>query len=155
MNFSIKGEILIETAASKLFAFVSNLENDQLWRKEINYSQSNGSAQLGTLVKESSFLSKRVPENILELTCTEFILNSQITYTTLNPNSFYLQSKRNVVPINSKQSKFIYKIIFDKNIVKHGLGFNLPNFLIQMAAQSDMKKYLKKLKQVLETNVQN
>ncbi|HRG59784.1 MAG TPA: hypothetical protein PK323_12565 [Bacteroidia bacterium] len=155
MKIKVKGEIIIPLEGHKVFSFIANLENDKLWRKEINYSTINGEIQLGTVVKESSYLSKRVPENILELICTEFNLNHLITYTTIENQAFYLQSKRIVIPFNTHQSKFIYEIIFDKSLVKHGIGFNLPNFLIKMVAQSDMNKYLKKLKQILEANSQN
>ena len=110
----------------------------------------NGPAQLGALARESSFLSKRVSANILELKCTAFTLNKSITYTTLPPTPFFLQSIRKVEIIDDHHCKFNYEITFDKSIVKHGLGFGLPSFLIRIVAKADMKKYLAKLKELLE-----
>lgn len=150
MLIQTQGQIVIHTKASTVFAFIANLENDKLWRKEINETKMNGPAQLGVIAKESSFLSKRVPVHVLELTCTYYNLNESIAYTTLPSAPFYLQSIRKVEDIDDHSCRFIYEICFDQSIVKHGLGFSLPAFLIRMVAQADMKKYLNKLKEVLE-----
>jgi hypothetical protein len=130
MHIQTKGQIIINKNASTVFAFIANLTNDALWRKEINETKMNGSAQLGAIAHESSFLSKRVPANILELVCSEFNFNESITYTTLPSSPFYLQSIRKVEVINEESCLLIYEITFDKSIVKHGLGFGLPGFLI-------------------------
>jgi hypothetical protein len=153
MHIQTKGQIIINKNASTVFAFVANLTNDALWRKEINETKMNGPAQLGAIAHESSFLSKRVPANILELVCTEFNFNESIIYTTVPSSPFYLQSMRKVVVINEESCTFIYEITFDESIVKHGLGFGLPAFLIKMVAQADMKKYLSTLKGAIEKGV--
>ncbi len=150
MHIHTQGQITIHKNITTVFAYIANLENDAQWRKEVNETKMNGPAQLGAIAKESSFLSKRVPANMLELVCTEFNLNGSITYTTLPSSPFYLQSIRKVVAIDEQSCTFIYEIHFDKNIVKHGLGFGLPIFLIGMVAHKDMKKYLAKLKAVME-----
>jgi hypothetical protein len=150
MHIQTQGQIVIHKNASTVFAFIANLENDKLWRKEINETIMNAPAQLGVLAKESSFLSKRVPAHVLELRCTQFILNKSITYTTLPSSPFYLQSIRKVEEIDDHSCRFIYEICFDQSIVKHGLGFGLPAFLIRMVAQTDMKKYLLKVKELME-----
>lgn len=150
MLIQTHGQIILQKNVADVFAFIANLENDSEWRKEINETKMNGPAQLGAMAKESSFLSKRVPANILELSCTQYHLNEHITYTTLPSSSFYLQSTRKVEPLNEHSCRFIYEIKFDKAIVKHGLGFGLPSFLISLVAQKDMKTYLAKLKEVME-----
>lgn len=150
MQIQTRSEILIHKNVSTVFAFIANLENDSKWRKEINETKMNGIVQLGVLAKESSYLSKRVPAHVLDLSCTQFSLNESITYTTIPSSPFYLQSTRKVVIVNENETKFIYEIIFDKSIVKHGLGINLPGFLISIIAKGDMKKYLYKLKAFLE-----
>lgn len=53
-------------------------------------------------------------------------------------------------PVAANESRVTYSIEFDKSIVKHGLGFGLPTFMISMVARTDMKKYLQKLKGILE-----
>lgn len=150
MHIQTKGQIIINKNLATVFAFIANLENDKLWRKEINETKMNGPVQLGVLAKESSFLSKRVPANILEFACKDYKLNESVTYTTLPSSTFYLQSIRKVQAINANSCLFIYEIIFDKHIVKHGLGFGLPVFLIKMVAQQDMKKYLLQLQELIE-----
>lgn len=150
MNITLSGEITISNNAVSTFQYISNLENDPFWRKEINSTEMNSSPQLKALAKESSYLSKKQPANVLELECIEFIDQQKIVYQTLSTSPFYLKSIREVKSLSAHETQFIYSIIFDKNIVKHGLGFSLPTFIIKMAAQSDMKKYLKKLKEILE-----
>ncbi len=150
MQINIKDHILINKNAANIFAFIANLENDKQWRKEINETTMYGDAKLGVMAKESSYLSKRVPANLLELSCIKYTLNEIIVFKTLPSSPFYLESIRKLEKINEFQTKFIYEITFDKSIVKHGLGIGLPNFLIYMVAKVNMKKYLLKLKEIVE-----
>lgn len=150
MNITISGEITISNNAESTFQYISNLKNDPFWRKEINGTEMTSLPQLHARARESSYLSKKQPANVLELECIAFIDQQKIVYQTLSTSPFYLKSTREVKAISANETQFKYSIIFDKNIVKHGLGFSLPSFIIKMAAQSDMKKYLKKLKEILE-----
>lgn len=144
------GTITICTDHQTLFEYISNLENDKFWRKEINFTTMSSLPELGVLATEDSFLSKKVPNHILSLKCIEFQNNSCIVYETSPKSKFYLKSTRKVETISKKESRLIYTIEFDASVVKHGLGIGLPKFLIEFVTKSDMKKYLKKLKVILE-----
>lgn len=152
MNIEISGSININSNYKTVFAFLANLENDKLWRKEINFTKVSGMPGIGVKATESSFLSKRTPNHMLELICTDFTENQKIEYKTSPDSECFLWSQRHVETLSADMTKVTYSLKFSKNIVKRGLGFNLPNFIIRMAAQSDMKKYLAKLKTILETN---
>ncbi|KOY87115.1 hypothetical protein AD998_14045 [bacterium 336/3] len=150
-NIKIDGFKIISRNLSTVFQYVANLENDQFWRKEINSTSMNAKPQINTLAVEDSFLSKKVPHHILNLICTEYIEENKIIYQTVPDSPFFLKSIRIVEAISEQETKFLYHIEFDKNIVKHGLGFMLPAFIIRYVAKQDMKKYLNKLKTILET----
>jgi uncharacterized membrane protein len=144
-----KNTVIVNKNIDSVFEFISNLENDSLWRKEINETKVSGKPALNVIVIEDSFLSKRTPSNIIELKCIDFQLNKLIVYETANEKYFYLKSTREVESITDNSTKITYSIEFDKAIVKHGLGFNLPTFLIQFVTNTDMKKYLSKLKTII------
>jgi uncharacterized membrane protein len=150
MIIKITHAISILVDCRTVFDYISNLENDKFWRKEINSTTVSAKPQLNTVATESSFLSKRVPNNILTLKCTAFVENQQVVYQTLPDSVFYLKSDRKVEAISQNETKVIYAIEFDKSIVKHGLGFTLPVFIVEFVAKNDMKKYLTKLKTIVE-----
>ncbi len=152
MNIEITGSIIISRDAKYVFNFISNLENDKLWRKEINFTEMSAAPQLNVTATESSYLSKRAPNNILNLICTAFTKDKQIVFKTLHNSDFFLESIRKVETVSANETRFNYSIKFSRNIVKHGLGFNLPCFIIRFAATSDMKKYLARLKAILEAD---
>jgi len=107
--------------------------------------------QIGALAIEDSFLSKKTPSNVLKLKCVEFIQDQKIVYETLPDAQFYLLSVRQVETISENKCRVTYNIEFDKNIVKHGLSFGLPKVIIDIVVKRDIKKYLKMLRTVVET----
>lgn len=149
-RIKVNGSINIPADLKKVFDFVANLENDQYWRKEINNTNMTGAPGIDAIACEDSFLSKRVPSHTLTLICTVYRENRQVVYQTIPVSTFYLKTDRQVEFISANETRVLYHIQFDKDIVKHALGFSLPTFLIKMAAKAAMKKYLRKLKEVLE-----
>lgn len=133
-----------------VFDYVSNLENDKFWRKEVNSTTMDCKPQIGSVAIEDSFLSKKTPSNVLNLKCIKFIKNEKIIYQTLTDSSFFLKTIRQVEPITENRSLVTYTIKFDKSIVKHGLGFSLPKFIIYLITKRNMRIYLQNLKSILE-----
>jgi hypothetical protein len=150
MLIKISGSIVISKDIKAVFNFISNLENDKLWRREVNNTTVTGPPQINAEATESSYLSKRLPSHINQLFCSEYIVDKLIVYQTVSNDKFYLKTNRQVENISQRETRFIYQIEFDKAIVKHALGFNLPSILVRLAARGDMNKYLKKLKTIIE-----
>lgn len=146
MVIKITDSTNINKPIEEVFNFISNLENDKIWRKEINHTSMNSKPQLNARATENSFLSKRVPNHILELQCIAFEENKKIVYETVFGSKFYLKSTREVESVSANETKFTYTLEFDTSVVKHGLGFSLPTFLVKMVAKGDMKKYLLELR---------
>ncbi|WP_435354943.1 hypothetical protein [Emticicia sp. SJ17W-69] len=150
MGIQASAKININRDIKTVFDFISNLENDKLWRKEINSTSMSSKPQINVIATEDSFLSKRVPNQILHLKCIDFLTEKQVIYQTLENSPFFLKSTRQVEFISPMQTNVNYSIEFDKSIVKHGIGFTLPTFIINWVTKTDMKKYLVKLKSVIE-----
>ena len=146
---SINGNIKLSVPITKAFAFVANLDNDRLWRKEINVTKMSGEPAIGVLAEEFTYFSKKNSNQILQLECTEFIENELVIYTTVRDSPFYLMSIRKFTETGSHETLFEYEVCFDARIVKAGIGISLPRFIIQMGAQRDMKNYLKQLSKLL------
>ena len=142
----ITGRILVNQNIENTFDFFANPKYDSLWRKEINKSVLDGPLQVGVKVSEYSYLSKKVPNNLIELQCVDFEKNKIGTFETFANAKFKLKSERKTRAISDKLTEVFYTLHFDINIVKFALGFGLPKFLIKWKANSDMQKYLRKLK---------
>jgi hypothetical protein len=145
----IASSCVLPIASQLAFAYLSNLENDYLWRREINHTTLLGPPGLGVEAHEYSNLSKRMNNHLLVLICVEWSESEKVVFETKPDSPFYLKSIRRIEAIANNQSRFHYTIEFDNNLVKHALGFALPRFLIRFGASQDMKKYLNKLKEVV------
>ncbi len=137
-----------------VFAYLSDYTKDHFWRKEINETEVNPSEmKVGANILESSFLSGKVPRYQSALTCTDYIPNQAVTIETVAAAPFWARSIRGVILVSENKTEVTYSIQFDMAIVKHGLGFQLPKFLVQFYTKATMKKYLKVLKHILENQI--
>ena len=145
-------KVLILKDANTVFNYLSDFRNDKFWRKEVNETQLNTKEmQLNAIITEDSFLSKKVPHYISVLTCTELTPNQLIVCETVPETKFKAKSTRQTIALpNKNQTKVIYRLQFELAIVKFGLGFALPKFIVQWYSLQIMKQYLAKLKGNLE-----
>jgi len=144
------GTIQINKSLKTVFDFVANPGNDPAWRTEINQSQVEGTLQVGTNVLEYSYLSKKAPNNLVELRCVQFDRNRLAVFETPEHGRFFQRSERQVTAVSDNVTNLVYTLAFDSAIVKFALGFSLPGFIISFKANADMKKYLRQLKTILE-----
>lgn len=149
---TVSGIILIRKNTAEAFDYFANPENDVHWRTEINQSKLLGPLQPGVMVEEYSFLSKKASNNLITFQCIELRKDQIALFETPKNSKFYLRSERKVRVIGENETEIQYHLTFDLEIVKYALGFSLPKWLIQWKAKSDMKKYLRKLKSILEEN---
>ena len=109
----ITGTILINKSVESVFDFFVNPSNDIFWRTEINKSILNGTLQLGVKISEYSYLSKKVPDNLIELKCIQFDKNKLAIFETDKTSQFYLRSQRQVKAISDNTTEVIYTLDFD------------------------------------------
>lgn len=146
----VTGTVVINKKPDDVFNFFADPGNDNLWRTEINKSTLDGPLHLGVKVSEYSYLSKKAANNLLVLQCTRFEKNQLVVFETPDNSPFYQKSQREVRVVSDHTTEVIYTLDFDMNIVKYALGFALPKFIVSFKAKSDMKKYLRQLKEEVE-----
>lgn len=146
------GKILIDRNIEVVFDFFSNPRNDRFWRTEINKCSLDGPLQSGVTVSEYSNLSRKASNNLLELKCIQFEKNNTAVFETTADSRFYLKSQRTVRSVSEELTEIMYKIDFDKSIVKFAIGFSLPDFIVRLKAGKDVRKYLQQLKKRLESH---
>jgi hypothetical protein len=150
-TIDITGTIVISKNHKEVFEYFSNFTNDTFWRKEINETKVNtGRIELNSIISQDSFLSKRIPHHIAIYKCKELLSNKSIIIETTNENSFWQNNSRQITELSENTTEVIYRIQFDFDIVKYGLGFGLPKSLVNFYTKITMNKYLSKLKTILE-----
>lgn len=147
---SNSGTLLVNRKVETVFEFFSNPENDKFWRKEINQSTLVKPLQVGTMVAEYSYLSKKAPCHLTELRCVQYEKNKMAVFETMPEAKFYLKSQRLVSAVSENTTQIFYKIEFEGELVKFALGFSLPAIIIRLKSNRDLKKYLGNLKTKLE-----
>lgn len=147
----ITSSIIISKNHKSVFDYFSNFENDKFWRQEVNDTNINTETMgVNTLITQGSFLSKKVPNHISKLKCTDFQPYQQIICETTDRNDYWLKTTRQTEPLSNDSTKVIYRIEFDGDVVKHGLGFSLPKIIVSFYTKLTMKKYLAVLKKNVE-----
>ena len=151
-NITVSSSIIINKDVHSVFSYVADLRLDKNWRKEINDTTlSTASPELSSIATESTFLSKKVPDNKIKLKCTIYQQDDLVVHESLPDEPLYLMNSRQVEPMPDNTTRLTYTIEFDTAIVKFGIGFNLPLFLLKYYTTQTMNKYLRQLKQILES----
>ena len=150
-KIGVQFEVLISRDVESVFNYFSDLRNDKFWRKEANETTINTEKiELHTIIEQGSFLSKRVPNYITFFVCTEFVPNKAMICETDQDQKFWSKSIRITEAMKPDLTKVKYTVEFDFAFVKHGLGFNLPTFIIHLFLKKTIKSYLAQLKNNLE-----
>ncbi len=156
MHFQIKSIDVAATVdiardAQTVFDYLANYTNDPRWRAEIQDVQlSTPSVREKTEVTEVSFLSKKVPRHVSLLQCVALAPGRSVASEATAASPFWSRNVREVEPLPGNRTRVIYRIQFDPAVVKHGLGFGLPRFVVHLYTKVTMQKYLAALKRILE-----
>lgn len=143
--------VVINCDHRKVFDFISDYRNDVHWRDEVKETAlSTEKMKQGTIITQTSYLSGKMPRYTSEAGCTVYESPEIIITETTPACSYWTKSTRQVQPASDTSATFTYRLQFDLGIVKHGLGFSLPSFLVNFYTSVTMKKYLKQLKKTLE-----
>jgi hypothetical protein len=148
----VQHHMIIRRRAGKIFEYVADMRLDKYWRDEINDTTLDTDLPtLGSIATEDSKLSKRVPHHIAKLKCIIWQEGRQVVFETLPESTFYLKSVRELENLPDTTTRLTYMIAFDSSVVKHGLGFGLPAFFLKFYTKLKMTQYMKKLKNILES----
>lgn len=144
------GSILIQRKVEEVFRFFADPTNDPQWRTEVTRTTRTGEPGAGTTVQEHSYLSKKAPDVVVELRCVQYEENERAIFETPDGAPSHRRSERRVSARPDGTTEVVYTLAFDTAIVKEALGFALPRYIVALKAGHDLKRYLRRLKAVLE-----
>lgn len=149
-NISIKESIEINVSPENIFDFISNVKNDLLWRPEVSKMEVNGDPKHGSEIIEHitiyKFLHIITPVVIKVLNKpNEFIIETPSTHPT------WVHCIRSIEKIENEKSIFTVNLSFSTDNLRQIVPFTPPGKLIIIWYKPRMKKYLRKLKRILET----
>jgi hypothetical protein len=145
----MRDSIVINTPAAKAFDFLSDGNNDPLWRTEVDRMDVQGERQLGTLMIEYSsffrFGHTVTPTQIKELESpTRFVLETPDT------NPIRLRSIRTVERISDTRARFTYELGFDLEAMKQVTPVIPPRSLVAAWYSRRIRRYLRNAKRAIE-----
>jgi uncharacterized membrane protein len=147
----VTATIEIARNAQTVFDYLANYANDPRWRAEIRDVQlSTPAVREKTQITEVSFLSKKVPRHVSVLQCVAWQPGRAISSESTAGSPYWSRNTREVEPLPGSGTRVTYRLQFDPAVVKHGLGFGLPRFVVRFYTKATMKKYLAVLKGILE-----
>lgn len=150
-QIQISSNIIIKKDRQTVFEYLSHYPHDTVWRDEIKHIEmSTPMVEVGTRITETAYLSPKVPAHQNLLKCIDFQRNATITSETIAESMFWQKNTRSVESLPDGTTKVTYSIAFDTQIVRYGIGFGLPAFILSFYTKQTMKKYLKVLKRTLE-----
>lgn len=150
-KIDVTSSILISKDIETVFEYLADYSKEPLWRNEVkNVSMSTDIVKKGTMIREDTFLSKKIPSHTSVLVCTGYEKNKHAIFETTAENTFYQKKMRYVEAEGTNKTKVTYRLQFDVAIVKYSMGFALPAFIVDLYTKMLMKKYLKILKNILE-----
>ena len=144
----LQDTIVIEKSAEEVFAFVSDGNNDPLWRSEVDEMDVQGDIAAGTLLMEYSSFFKFM-HTVTPTYITEFEAPKRIIMETPG-DQVWLRSTRQVESLGSNQSKFIYELAFDLELTRQMLPITLPVKLVARSYSRRIRRYLNTAKQLIE-----
>ncbi|MEO6357974.1 MAG: hypothetical protein ABIU77_19140 [Ferruginibacter sp.] len=153
MLIQVKSAVLINQNYQVVFDYISNYTNDVFWRAEVKKTiVDTVSICKGTTITQQTFLSKKIPVFVTTFRCTDFTKGERVVCETTTENAYWCRSVRAVQQVNGNLTKVFYQLGFDSSIVQYGLGFKLPRLIILFYTKQTMRRYLRILKNRMESN---
>ncbi len=143
------GQVTIKAPIDKVFDLVSSPMNDHLWRSEVNdMTTNNEDVVVGSWFREDAWIGIR--RNFITTTAViEIDAPQRVIFETPKGSPFYLKSRRYFSEVGD-QTIFKYVVDFDRRMIKETFGLNVSPKIVMKLYSFQMKRYLKKLKEVLE-----
>lgn len=143
------GEVTISAPIDKVFDLVSSPMNDHLWRSEVNdMTTNNDDVVVGSWFREDAWIGIR--KNFITTTAViEIDAPYKVIFETPAGSPFYLKSQRFFTEDKGKTT-FKYVVDFDRKMIKETFGLNVSPQIVMKLYSFQMKRYLNKLKKILE-----
>jgi hypothetical protein len=148
--FTCSGAIDINKPVNVVFSYLADMANDQHWREEVKKTTVAGIPGIGCSVAQETELSKGKPLYLAQYWCVSFRPGEEAIYETTTDSADWQRSTRKCSAINASATRVHYTVAFERNIIKKGIPFVPPSFLVSLFLKATMKKYLRNLKKQLE-----
>lgn len=149
---SVKRRVVIQAPIERVFAYVADLRNDAQWRQEINKTTLDAAAPaLGVVATEDAYLSGKQPHALSRLAYMAFEPNRYVRCTAPADNPTWTDVVRRFRETELGATEFVYELSFEQKVVQQALGFAPPLWFLRWYTGWMMSRYLRRLKQQLET----
>lgn len=146
----MRESIEIDASPEKIFDYISDLTNDPKWRPEVERMEVKGEKQIGTLVIE--YIT--VYRFFRFVTPTEIkVLDRPARFVVETPKDHptWVECIRSTEKTENGKSKFTVQLSFSLNNLKQVTPILPPSVLVRMWYVPRIRKYLKRLKRILES----
>jgi hypothetical protein len=149
-TISLTETISINTLPESIFDYISNVNNDPLWRPEVEKMEIKGETKLGAVIIEYI----RIYRFFRIITPTEVkVFDRPHTFVVETPTAHpsWVQCVRSVKSIDEKSSEFSVKLSFSLNNIKQISPIVPPGSIVRMWYKPRMKRYMRNIKKILES----
>ena len=147
--FEVIESVVIQANQEAVFCFAGNPLNDPEWRAEVNTMTSDGPWMVGTRYKEESTLLLN-PNYVTITSLVVLDFPSQMVAETPK-DALFLRSDRRFQRLEEDKTRITYTITLDERLIEDIVGLRLPVFLVKLYYSVVAGKYLRRLKDLLES----
>ena len=149
-TFTTQASIEIKAPPEVVFELAADTTNDYLWRDEVHQITASGPFEVGTKYLEDAALGIH-KHYYTEVSLVELEQPFKAVYVTTKENPYYLKSSRMVKKISNNLTRLTYHVVIQKEMIQSITGLPLPAGLTSLVYSARMKKYLRKLRNVIES----
>lgn len=146
---NLNHHIHIKSPAARVFDYIADLNNDHLWRPEVERMEVLDEGKPGTVVIEYITVYK-----LFHITTPVKIIKMDFPHLfeieTMNNHPYWVHCKRTITPINESESKITVELSFTLDNLKQVFPLLPPKWVVYQWYNPRMKRYLKNLKRILE-----
>jgi hypothetical protein len=147
----LKQSIEIKASAEKIYDYIADLNNDHIWRPEVEKMEVLEEGKLGTLAIEYitvyAFFHMTTPVQIMKM-------NRPFEYEieTRPEHPYWVHCIRSIKKLDEEHSSITVELSFTLDNLKQAFPILPPKQFVFWWYNPRMKKYLKNLKRMMENN---
>ncbi|GAB3833489.1 SRPBCC family protein [Hymenobacter jeollabukensis] len=135
-----------------VFALAADLRHDARWRREIHQTRLDAPAPgPGVVATEDAFLSPRCPHALTRLVYVAYEPDRYVRCTALPGEAAWQDVERQFRALGPSHTELTYTLRFEQAVVRRGLPFAPPVWFLRWYTGWMMTRYLRTLRQLLET----
>ncbi len=132
-----------------MFDYISDLNNDHIWRPEVERMEILDDGKIGTVVIEYITVYK-----LFHITTPVKILTINRPYVyeieTMSNHPYWVHCKRTITPADDKSCHIMVELSFTLDNLKQAFPILPPKWFVLQWYNPRMKRYLKNLKRIME-----